>query len=228
MFPSKNQACRGCVRKGFTLVELVIGLCILAMVATALSGLAFGVCDGWNVNRDAENAYLASRQAARQVQHLLRPARQVGLAAPDGRKIKNDHTEIAAAQLGAMCMFWATDDTNAGTAELSELALLEHDLLSGDLKLYRLPSTSAKALTPCRGKDFDDSDDAIGFKTMAGIHVQTIATNISEMRFRSYTAPGATAPSLIEFTVKMQRDGREFTQYATAALRAPAVPALAP
>jgi prepilin-type N-terminal cleavage/methylation domain-containing protein len=215
-------------RRAFTLVELMIGMVVLAMVALALVGVCHGVCDGWRAGVDAQDDVTAPRKAVRQLQRLLRQAKQVTLALPDGRAIDGSGLESAAPAAGAALFLRQREAAATGVAQLHEIALIEHDRASGRLVIYRVPPSAANASTEIRRRDIDDSGDVAAFKQLASVQATTIATDVTQVRFRPHVAGGGAGPSAVEIVLSMQVNGSTFTEYATATLRAPAMEPLKP
>src|SRR5947199_1474276 len=138
---------------GFTIVELMMGLLVVSIVLAALAGLALAMSNGWQATQTQDNLQIARRQTSTQLYYKLHSAKYIGMAASDN----SNSSGGSVLGKGAALIFWK-GETNPGTTMYAyQLAVIEHDMTSGTLKLYQLPQTASGAMTEFKGWDIDDS-----------------------------------------------------------------------
>jgi hypothetical protein len=234
-----------CSRRGLTIIELCIGLCVTLLIAAALTGLSLSTAAGWMAGEASQSADRASRQAVLQVTQALRAARYVGLATVDGETVStvagpsdtaSSTNAVAVGSVasvtppssvtdpgtpGAALMLWAEDDGD-GFMQVRELALIEHDRVSRTLRLYRGRAGGSGAETVFYDYDIADSGDAAVFKTLPAVESRVLAYGVSRAGFVRRTA--SQGRQSVEFIFQCGAPGRERPQYGAASLRAYTVP----
>jgi prepilin-type N-terminal cleavage/methylation domain-containing protein len=125
-------------RRGFTFVELMIGIVVTALVLVALSTFLFAVGQNWEDSDTAQSAFLAACSGADRLNQLVRSAQEIG---PNPTSGSLDNSTPPAA-----CVLW-TDTNGNGVIEYDELTLLEYDPSSQSLVAFSIPTTATNAAT---------------------------------------------------------------------------------
>jgi prepilin-type N-terminal cleavage/methylation domain-containing protein len=211
-------------RKGFTLLELLIGMVITALVLTALATVTYAVSVNWRTAESVESSYMAGTQINARFSQWFRSAASLG-AVETGSM-----TPTAAT---AAVFFWKGDTTSGsypngdGKIQFNEIALLEHDQASQEVRLYTVTDwsnwsvaaqTAADALA---GSAYIGSSANMGdFRTACGTH-KVLVKNCTGLVLKK---SGDTTP-LVEYVINVRRpDGSTGTYYGTTVLRAASTP----
>ncbi len=212
-----------------------MGLCIMAIIAGAVAALTGAVSTGWEASESTQAVQIGTRQIVAQLQRLLRDGKYVGLATKDGQLVKAAGSTLAAGNYNADIMFWSSDTNGDLRMQLSEMALIEHDISSKTLRLYQIPSTATNAATVCTVSDISSTDAAIAFKALPNCAYQTIATGVTAASFAAYqvsVSASGQRPS-VEFALTFSLSGpsgavannaqtvQARLEYGTATLRSP-------
>jgi prepilin-type N-terminal cleavage/methylation domain-containing protein len=196
--------------RGFTLVELMVGIVVTTMVLSAMTFFLFGVGDIWHETDAGQSVYLAANRATDRIDRLVR-----------GAKLLDPDFTPGTGPTPAACMIWAADNNGDGQIQLSEMALLQYDPTTQTLFQYAIPASvtpnpdtaGATLLTPA------------AFIATPGVTATPVAHNVTACTF-NVTATNATAGNAPVLEVVMTvSDGRSSTTvYSTSAVRAPQVP----
>lgn len=210
-FGGRTPAARDSCINGFLLIELLVGMVIVAIVMLALSSVLFTVAQGWEDQDVSQSTQLQANQVCARVQHYLSAAKCVVLS--------------NAGPTGGGIIFWRADDDQDGQIEQSEIGLIIQDTTTHSLYLYDASPNSGptvctlSSLTPAQiegwafiqkqtlggpGNQPDDGDrlDVDGFQ----LYVQ------------SAPADGSQLP-VVEFTLSLSRNGQSLTVYNSSTLR---------
>ena len=207
-------------RPAFTIVELSMGLLVVAIILAALAGVAVAMSSGWKATETQDNLQVARRQTSTQIYHNIRSARYIGMAAADNSN-SSGGTVLGK---GAAVIFWK-GDTNAGTTMYAyQVAVVEHDMNAATLRLYQLPQTAAGAMTQFLTSDVDDSGDADKFKAMNGVTSQVIGRDVSTVTFKLLPVSSTRQRQALEFQIKYKSGDQEQLEYGTATVRGPQAP----
>lgn len=206
MMRIKPTSCRAA---GLTLIELTISLAIMSMVAGAMFSITLAISNAWRTCELQQSVQQFSKQAGGQLRAMLSSAKTVGLCTADGVKLKADGNTEPAPALGAACAFWREDANNDGVIQLSEVCLIQHDLASSELCIYKYEPHAAGASNVCGNNDLIDSNKAEDFKKLPATRRSVLAHHVTGARF---TAPGAR---VVEFIIDFEKDGVATTEYGT-------------
>lgn len=225
-------------RGGFTLVELLMSLGIIALIGGAVAGISYAVSEGWQAAQSTQATQVSMRQTSVLLYRMLSGAKHVGLATADGQRVGSG---TAPANPGAALMYWKEDSAGDGKMRLGDLALIEHDPAEQTLKLYEVPATAANATTAYDLPDISDSQDVAAFKSLPNVVTRTIARGVIGARFTLRSASPTPERPLLEFELRFRgkaiqsalasaadqtqnEKGPERTDYGTVSLRGPLVP----
>lgn len=211
-------------RRGFTLLELLIGMVITAMVLTALATVTYAVSVNWKTAEAVEASYMAGAQVNARLGQHLRSAATLG-AIRNGTLNGNGSS--------AALFFWKGDDTSTahpngdGNIQYAEIALLEHDIASEELRLYTVTdfdtwSTAAKtAADAIAGSAYINAASNMNDFKGACVGHRVLLRNVTGMILKKYT----TGTPTVEFLVNIRRpDGSIGPYYGTIVLRASLTP----
>ena len=222
-------------RGGMTLVELSIGLLVTSIVMGALASLWFAVARTWSQNTGAQAATLTAAHAGGRIEQILRQAQ---FLIQYRRGSLNPTQPAQTAQL----LFWrrdvwnpkamaAKEDTDTvadGSAQLAELALLEHDPADHRLYLYQaLPAAKmsfdqrTRAAVVAPWSELTASTTPAAFKKYDFIERQVFCEAVDGAVINVATWSRSARPSL-EFTLRLARGTDRSLVYGTASLRSPA------
>ncbi|MCC7351870.1 MAG: hypothetical protein IT446_15020 [Phycisphaerales bacterium] len=201
--------------RGLTLPELMIGLCIMAIVMVALGAFASALATGWRQSELIQDDSMSATQVTLRLQSLLRDARLYGLLVPGRTPDTND----PAAVLG----FWMNDGDGDCQMKLSEIGLLEHDPNDKTLKFYRVvwpeSYTAAQQLAddqPVTYANLNDNAYFSTFKAMPFVSSVVLARDVAGLRMAKQ---GVASPG-ISYVLTFDRDGHREVLAGTAAIRA--------
>jgi hypothetical protein len=110
-----------------TLVELVLALAICAMVMSALAAFSMAMGTAWKQAEQGQSVTLLSVQANLRLQDVIRNARLIGAS----RAGSDDESAT-----GAAVLLWTADTNLDNYIQGDEVALIEHDTASHELRLY--------------------------------------------------------------------------------------------
>jgi hypothetical protein len=97
--------------RGFTLVELCLGLVVTAMVMSAVAALALAVSNCWKFSDALQSGLLTGNQALVRLQRHLHDAKRTGYST------NNPPTLV----------YWQADANGDGLMQLSELAMIAYN-----------------------------------------------------------------------------------------------------
>jgi Tfp pilus assembly protein PilW len=132
-----NSARRSQLR-GFTFVELVLGMAVTAMVMVALSAACLAVGEAWRESDYARSAATKGSATTSALRLALRDARYVGYV------VTGDLAASSATT--ASVLYWRADDFDGAAndkVELGEMALIEFDPATKSIVKYEAKDSSA-------------------------------------------------------------------------------------
>jgi hypothetical protein len=220
--------------RGLTFVELVIGLCLVALVIGATGAVLAAVADGWGASDAAMAGAVGARREVAAVERVLREAKLLGVVQPGSlTSTAGDRPAV---------MLWRDDANADGQMQFAEVALIEfnptEDATHGPtLRLWEVrPTTPA---TPAHADVVDPSyltgasapDD---FKARVGVTWRPLASGVTAAQFAA-SGDDSVRPT-VDFVIKQRkRDGfgqwKQYpagtadttdTAFGTATLRTPA------
>jgi prepilin-type N-terminal cleavage/methylation domain-containing protein len=205
-------------RRGFTLMELTIGMMVTAMVAGASAALLSAVGQGWTQSDSTQDNSLNIVQTHLRIQRVLRGAKQLGLC----------HAGAIEGSSSAAILIWKADTNLDSQMQFSELALLEHDPADGIIRYYEVvypsnwtPAQKTAADTPALANDEIYDEGAIdAFKAISYVHATILARGVTGAEFHSFDSSTSLRPSL-DYVLKFP-NGTDFRlEYGSAAVRTP-------
>jgi type II secretory pathway pseudopilin PulG len=213
-FAGKTPAARAGRINGFLLIELLVGMVIVAIVMLALSSVLFTVAQGWDDQDVSQSTQVQANQLYAKVQSYLSAAKCVTLA--------------SAGPTSGGVIFWRADDDQDGLIEEGELGLIIQDPATHSLYLYRsmLPY-AGQAATTCTLSQFT----AAQIEAFPFIQKQTLGgpgsepddgTRLDINGFQLYLQQAPTDGSqlpIVEFTLTLSKDGQNLTLYNSSTLR---------
>jgi len=119
------------MQRGFLLVELLIGLVIVALVMLGSAAIMGAVAEGWNDQDVTRSSQVQANQTYIRVQHALQGTKYVGYwnaGSVDGTSTPGS------------IFFWQNDNfggVEAGDPCIGEMALLQYDSATSTLWLYQ-------------------------------------------------------------------------------------------
>jgi prepilin-type N-terminal cleavage/methylation domain-containing protein len=200
--------------RGFTLIELTMGMLIMVIIIAALGGLSLALSSGWKASETQDNLQVARRQTSTQMYYNVRSAKFIGYAAGDGLSKK-----------GAAVLFWKGDKDPGTIMRAYQVALIEHDVDTATLRMYQLPQTASGANTEFKLGDIDEDCDVENFKKLTGISSQVIGRNVADVTFKLLPASSTRQTQCLEFQIKYKSGEQQQLEYGTATVRGPQTPA---
>jgi prepilin-type N-terminal cleavage/methylation domain-containing protein len=206
--------------RGFTLLELLIGMIITSMVLTALATVTYAVSVNWRTAEAVESSYMAGAQVNARLGQHLRSAATLGA-------IRNG--SLNGSGTSAALFYWKGDDTSTsypngdGKIQYTEIALLEHDAASEELRLYTVTDfatwsgaaqTAADAIA---GSVYINAATNMDDFKGACVSHRVLVKNATGLILKKYIADTPT----VEYVVNVRRpDGSIGPYYGTIVLRA--------
>jgi Tfp pilus assembly major pilin PilA len=114
-------------RRGFTFVELCIGLAITTMVFSALAAFSMAMATAWRSAETTQAVTMKINFVNAQVQNEIRNARLIGAC-----RVGSSDSSAA----GAAVLIWKTDTNQDGFIQGNECELILHDTTNHNLLLY--------------------------------------------------------------------------------------------
>jgi type II secretory pathway pseudopilin PulG len=206
-------------RRGFTLVELMLGLLVTSLVMAALSLLLAAVGQGWKQSEATQEGATMTSQVHLRIQKCLKSAALIGVIRPGS-------IDNMAPQSAAM-LIWKNDANRDWKIQFSEMALIEYDKDAGELLYYQADFSGMSAAAaadndttlPSNNSLYDDARIA-QFKG-SYVSYTKLARNVIGCAFHKNDAYTAVRPA-IDYIFKITGPTGTETDYGTVALRTPA------
>jgi prepilin-type N-terminal cleavage/methylation domain-containing protein len=208
--------------RGFTLLEMLIGMTITAVVFAALATVMVSVAQGWQSGDGTQSLQVQAAQVYARVRYYLSSAKYIGLV--------NAGSLNGSPSTPGSVFYWAYDGWNGvqdGGPEVGEMMLIQHDPTTSTLWLYEpipvVQMTAQQMNTAGTSMDFANMGDptwVAKFKTIAT--PIALGHNITGATFAADYLASAIQRPMVEFTLAIDRSPLGIaTQYDTALLRAP-------
>src|SRR5438874_1445919 len=101
--------------RGFTFVELMMGLVITSLVLGALSAFTYAMTAAWKQSDSLQLTHMGSNQATVRIQNVIQQAKLIGLVRPGS---------LTGTGTAAAMMYWANDNSADGKIQFAEMGLL--------------------------------------------------------------------------------------------------------
>ncbi len=207
--------------RGFTSVELMIGITITTMVMGAVTAVSFAVSRAWSHQRDSQSSQITGTLATLRIQDVVRKAKRIGT-------VREGSLDGDAPAPAAM-IFWAGDDNGDGIIQFSEVALLEHaDGESGTIRLHRVRFPSGWTQEKideenfiCTTESLDTASAPEDFKEWLHVEGIDLVRQVTGARFHVQGRESGTQRPMLEFIIATSNGGRTELEYGCAALRGP-------
>ena len=233
-FSERPRRCRGFRPRGFLLVELVIGLVIVALVMLGAAAIMGAVAQGWNDQDVTRSTQVQANQTYVRVQNALQGAKYACYYAAGD-------VNGNSAQPGCI-FFWQNYNLQSGTIldpYLGEMALIEYDPTTQSLWLYQNPSPSQADPNQMQQLTSQSNFAAIvsQFPQQSFVQKQALGgpgslsndgTRLQVRGFQVYVNPywpsgASTQLPVVEFAIGFkQNDGTSLILYNSTTLRGPA------
>jgi hypothetical protein len=221
-------------RRGFTFVELCLGMIVTAMIMGAVAGIMTAVGEGWSQGQSTQSIQLQANQVFARVQKILSSAKYVGQVTAGS---VTDST-----QPPGSIFFWRGDDypngsTADGTMQWGEMALIQQDPTTHTLFLYKaIPYSqmSGSQLTRAGvalGSTDPSTTNMTTFKALDFVTATAIGgpgnqtdhgdLHVDAAQFYVPTDVKSRLP-VIEFALSLSRNGQSTILYDSSTIRAPA------
>jgi len=189
------------LRSAFTLVELMCGLVVTALIMAAVSGLLTAVAQGWKQSAAIQASTNVTSLTHLRLQRQLKAARLLGAC-------RSGALDNTAAQEAAI-LFWKGDANLDNKIQFSELALLEYHS-SGDpndaqtVRLYQVvwptgwqaAQKASNDTTIANNNEIFDDGEIATFKAMTYVTYSVIARHIQGAEFHKYDGSTTIRPRL--------------------------------
>jgi hypothetical protein len=221
--------------RGFLLVELLVGLVIVALVMLGAAAIMDAVAEGWTDQDVTRSTQVQANQTYQRVQNALEGAKYVGYW-------NAGSVTGSSAQPGCI-FFWQTDNfggVEAGDPYAGEMAMIEYDSTTSTLWLYQCPAPAqmtgpekTAAQVPLTYAQIGLSSTATWFAGQSFVQKQALggpgtqANNSSRLDVQGFqvsvSSLGSTSQlPVIEFAIGFTRaDGTTLTLYNTTTIRGP-------
>jgi len=206
--------------RGFTFVELSIGLVVVALVLTALAAVSLATAEAWKqgsttnpvgngqtVASVAVMSNLATTRINHEIQDLL----------CTGGYFSGTLTTSTGQQ--ASLLLWRTDSNANKSVDPSEVELIQYDATQHAVLKYLPGATPAN----CDYTTFSNNSFIATFKAAAAAPIP-IARNIDGMQIFVNTPSSSTQLPVVEYRLYFKRDGHSQVAYGSVCLRSPTYP----
>ncbi len=204
--------------RGFTFVELCIGMVVTAMVLSALAAFSLATANAWKAGESTNPVGGGKTVATIPVIGTLAGARldnEIGAAQCTGAYYAGSLTTSTGQQ--ASLLLWKTAATD-NAIEKQEVVLIEYD--SADHTIYKYTSTSSAPVL--YATEFSAQSWIATFKS--GATKTALARNIDGMQFYVHTPTSLSQYPLVEYRLYFSRSGLAQTRYGAVCLRSPSTP----
>ncbi len=184
----------------FTAIELMMGLAITGLVLAALSSVLIAVGQGWRATDNTQAGAISETLAMARIANALRESRELGMP-------------TTASNGGVSLMSWADDTDNNGGKKISEMASIDFDPDSGNLRLLRMNTTRYDWWSFLFG-DLLGGSLASNIRGFVGnvyrgspeVIERTLAGNVKSVRFEYNPVAADTRALRIDYTVEFTRN----------------------
>jgi Tfp pilus assembly protein FimT len=200
-------------QRGFTFVELCLGLVITALVMSALSTFTLAMCSAWQSSGQVATLTLQGNQMVSHIENEVRNARLLGVCRAGS---------CDGSASGAAIMIWKNDTNGDGLIQGSEVEMILHDTVNHQLVLYS--GTASDIATWPYSTVFTNSTVISTFQS--GRQPVIFASNIYGAVFATTATTSTTLNPSLQFALKILSNDTTGTpqmlvQYGAATIRTP-------
>ncbi len=228
---AKRSPLRPAVRHGLTLVELMVGLSISAVVLAGLATFTAAIGQAWKQTESAAAAQATAGRSSLRIDDLLRPAEAVLQA-----------TNATAPGESSYFFYWRADDFGGvadGIAQAAEMELIEFNPTNQTLWQHRV--VPASAMSPAQvaaaamssWSNLRDVSSVTSFKALeittavplAGMGTSTTGGSRSQVvgvEFSTFIPEGGS--QIVAYKMAIVRDGAVEARASSVTLRSPRLP----
>jgi prepilin-type N-terminal cleavage/methylation domain-containing protein len=215
------MTCRRHHPRGFTFVELMMGMIVTGLVLSALAVFVFSVADGWSGSETVQSIYLSGNMGVDRIDRAIRAASMVD---PN-----TTHGTLDNSGSPAACMFWHDDgDGDAalagfsgdGQIEFCEMSLLIYSPSTQTINLYSMPTPTTAAQIAQASLPESQLMTPAAFIASGYVTATPLAHNVTACEFFPVTAT-STERSSLEVIMVVGDSQAKTTIYTTATLRCP-------
>jgi prepilin-type N-terminal cleavage/methylation domain-containing protein len=208
--------------RGFTFIELMIGMVITAMVLAAMAAVMDSVAQGWQAGSVSQSTQMPANQIYNRVQKILSGAKFVILPSEGSS--------------GSSIIFWANDNLIPdSTVEAGELGMIEYDSSTSSLYLYEAqPNLSGAQLTAAQTiLDWSSLQELTPAMIQSWTYMQptplggpgtTGNASALQVTGASFYVAGLSDTNqlpIVEFALNFSKNGQNITLYNSTTLRGP-------
>ncbi len=195
-------------RRGFTFVELCLGLLVTTLVMAAVASFALAAAQSWKHSEQTNSAVIRARQAAIRITRIVQNCELIGAVGEP----------VTVGEDPATVILWVQDTNHDGLIQAAECGMLERDPDERVLKFY--PPGQGDAVTPLPWLIFSTTGILVNFKV--GRDSQPIARNVDEACFKVYSPSDASRSPSLEFKLTVSDETCSVVEYGACTVRAPA------
>lgn len=192
------------MRRGFTFVELCLGLVTTSLVLGATAAFLTGVANAWKASGDAQLTVAESTQTHLKLSNFLQSCNAVGAC---------DSSTI---------LVWRADTNGDGAIQSSELAALAYDSTAKVIQL-QFPTVTGPGDGTWSAGEFYHASAPTVFKSLSRSS-RVVLARVSSANFAVMRGTGAIARPTIEFDLTVLRDTQTRRHYGSVTLRKPVDP----
>lgn len=207
--------------RGFTLIEMSLGITITAMVMAAVATMTFAVSTQWQSDQVAQSINVQSTQAEARVQRIIRQAKLTGLVRTGGSILYPSNTV-------ACVMFWLNDANDDNKIQFSEMGLLQFDKTNSKLLLYSVvwpagwtAAQKTAADTNMSKTDLTSTTAPEDFKALQYVTSSVLTKNVTGVSLGVGSAGSTTQRPKLDVILKLKVGAVEKIEYFSAVLRGP-------
>jgi Tfp pilus assembly protein FimT len=197
-------------RSGFTFAELMMGIVVTSLVTLALAAFSYATAQSWRRSENGQSLYMAANQTAARMTQIMTAARQVGLVRAGS---------IDGTATGAAVMLWKADTNSDGKISFSEVAMIQHDPSTHEIKYYEANPPTAADDYLMSTSFISGSTAPESFRALTYVTGKKLSRNVLGAVFTVASSGSHTQRPIFEFGLKFTRDVQSSTLYGSAAMR---------
>lgn len=203
--------------RGFTLIELVLGMVVTAMVMAALSGVLTAVSQGWSDAQTRHAEFARQNAITARVDAQLQNARRIWQIRPGTGSGNNSSAAIVYCDVDPDgSSTYAVENVHVLMLNTSRHTLEHIQLPAGTFGAYRIPSSMLSSnVIPEAWLSLCNKPIALAGSTL------TDGPKITSVKVSGWPSSGPNPPTCVEYVVQVTSNGSVTTNYGTVTLRAP-------